>query len=29
MLTWDPEVRATLSEVIQDGWLMRLVEDMM
>jgi serine/threonine-protein kinase SRPK3 len=28
ILTWDPEVRATSSEIIQDGWLMRPVDDM-
>jgi serine/threonine-protein kinase SRPK3 len=27
MLTWDPEVRATSSEIIQDEWLMRPVDD--
>ena len=29
ILTWDPEVRATSSEIIQDEWLMRPVDDMM
>jgi serine/threonine-protein kinase SRPK3 len=29
ILTWDPEVRATSSELIQDEWLMRPVDDMM
>jgi len=29
MLTWDPEVRATSSEIIQDEWLMKPVIDMM
>lgn len=28
ILTWDPEVRATSSEIIQDEWLMRPVDDM-
>lgn len=29
ILTWDPEVRATSSEIIQDEWLMRPINDMM
>ena len=29
ILTWDPEARATSSEIIQDEWLMRPVDDMM
>jgi serine/threonine-protein kinase SRPK3 len=29
ILTWDPEVRATSSEIIEDEWLMRPVDDMM
>jgi serine/threonine-protein kinase SRPK3 len=29
ILTWDPEVRATSSEIIQDEWLMRPEDGMM
>ena len=28
ILTWDPEVRATSSEIIQDEWLMKPVDGM-
>ena len=27
ILTWDPEVRATSNELIQDEWLMSPVDD--
>ncbi|EXJ83982.1 CMGC/SRPK protein kinase [Capronia epimyces CBS 606.96] len=29
ILTWDPEVRATSSEILEDEWLMRPVDDIM
>jgi serine/threonine protein kinase len=29
ILTWDPEVRATSSEIILDEWLMKPVDNMM